>query len=324
MRDKKAVFVLLARNCAGPLPQVLANVARHRALFAASAVLILENDSTDGTRRIAEAWCAGQQGARLIAVEGLTRNPIRTLCLETVRNRAIEAVRTDFSDHDYLILLDADHVNAVPLHSSLLGRAVEWLEEAPDRAAAFANADGTYFDMWALRHAALCPGDLWEEVMDYVVANKVSDAEAFAKCFAPRLLRLPADAAPLEVDSAFGGLGVYKIPAVLTNKARYDGAKTKMVPAGVPGITGETPEMLGWQTCEHVAFHAGLRANGGRLFILPFLTNCQVIGDMFPPSAWRSFLFRKSAPAAAPGIVGRNQLCPCGSGERYKHCHGRL
>ncbi len=22
--------------------------------------------------------------------------------------------------------------------------------------------------------------------------------------------------------------------------------------------------------------------------------------------------------------VGRNQLCPCGSGKKYKHCHGRL
>ena len=34
-------------------------------------------------------------------------------------------------------------------------------------------------------------------------------------------------------------------------------------------------------------------------------------------------------PAAAPfvragGKVGRNDPCPCGSGKKYKHCHGRL
>jgi preprotein translocase subunit SecA len=24
------------------------------------------------------------------------------------------------------------------------------------------------------------------------------------------------------------------------------------------------------------------------------------------------------------GKVGRNQPCPCGSGQKYKHCHGRM
>jgi preprotein translocase subunit SecA len=24
------------------------------------------------------------------------------------------------------------------------------------------------------------------------------------------------------------------------------------------------------------------------------------------------------------GKVGRNELCPCGSGKKYKHCHGKL
>jgi preprotein translocase subunit SecA len=41
-----------------------------------------------------------------------------------------------------------------------------------------------------------------------------------------------------------------------------------------------------------------------------------------------------TATAAAPGFVeddpstwgnpGRNQLCPCGSGKKFKHCHGRF
>ena len=39
---------------------------------------------------------------------------------------------------------------------------------------------------------------------------------------------------------------------------------------------------------------------------------------------------RSAPPAAAPasaqatGKVGRNDPCPCGSGQKYKHCHGRL
>jgi len=36
-----------------------------------------------------------------------------------------------------------------------------------------------------------------------------------------------------------------------------------------------------------------------------------------------------SAPATAPFVravpkVGRNEACPCGSGKKYKHCHGAL
>jgi preprotein translocase subunit SecA len=38
---------------------------------------------------------------------------------------------------------------------------------------------------------------------------------------------------------------------------------------------------------------------------------------------------RSSAPAVAPFVrpmpkVGRNEPCPCGSGRKYKHCHGAL
>ncbi len=33
----------------------------------------------------------------------------------------------------------------------------------------------------------------------------------------------------------------------------------------------------------------------------------------------------KQSPAVAPlgGKVGRNERCPCGSGKKYKHCHGK-
>ncbi|MCB1773156.1 MAG: SEC-C domain-containing protein, partial [Gammaproteobacteria bacterium] len=33
---------------------------------------------------------------------------------------------------------------------------------------------------------------------------------------------------------------------------------------------------------------------------------------------------RKSADPSTWGRVGRNEPCPCGSGKKYKHCHGKL
>ncbi len=41
-------------------------------------------------------------------------------------------------------------------------------------------------------------------------------------------------------------------------------------------------------------------------------------GDDEAPAATRQ------KPAAARTKVGRNELCPCGSGKKYKHCHGKL
>jgi len=34
--------------------------------------------------------------------------------------------------------------------------------------------------------------------------------------------------------------------------------------------------------------------------------------------------FADASPAIAPPKVGRNEPCPCGSGKKYKHCHGKL
>ena len=31
-----------------------------------------------------------------------------------------------------------------------------------------------------------------------------------------------------------------------------------------------------------------------------------------------------AAPAHVGPKVGRNDPCPCGSGKKYKHCHGKL
>jgi preprotein translocase subunit SecA len=47
-----------------------------------------------------------------------------------------------------------------------------------------------------------------------------------------------------------------------------------------------------------------------------------------PPGA-RPAPVASAAPSAVPFVrnlpkVGRNEPCPCGSGKKYKHCHGRL
>ena len=38
---------------------------------------------------------------------------------------------------------------------------------------------------------------------------------------------------------------------------------------------------------------------------------------------WEAPIERNAADPSTWGKVARNEACPCGSGKRFKHCHGR-
>jgi len=42
------------------------------------------------------------------------------------------------------------------------------------------------------------------------------------------------------------------------------------------------------------------------------------------PGAFAAPIKRDANDPASWGKVGRNESCPCGSGKKYKHCHGKL
>ncbi len=67
-------------------------------------------------------------------------------------------------------------------------------------------------------------------------------------------------------------------------------------------VTGENE--LSFAGGEHVAGLSGFGAGG--------------------PGGDASVLERKPEDTATWGKVGRNEPCPCGSGKKYKHCHGRF
>ena len=79
--------------------------------------------------------------------------------------------------------------------------------------------------MWTLRHKTICPGDAWEEVLDYSIKNKVSDQIAYENTLKKRKFDLKHNELPLEVDSAFGGFGIYKMKYVLNNSKAGKGVQ---------------------------------------------------------------------------------------------------
>jgi hypothetical protein len=284
MKFGSAVIVGCLKNSAEFLPKVFQNLENIAACFSEVAFIFIENDSKDLTKESISAWGAKQAQFKLFSLDGLDNyEKNRTVRLEIARNAYINAIKQDKSLHsfEYMIVMDMDDRGAHPIGMEALSSALNFLKQQDSRAAVFANQSIKYYDLWALRHPQLCPFDFWHEVLAEALQFS-SDEEAFNKVYATVPKCIPIDTPPIEVESAFGGMGVYKMPFVLNNKSRYIGHEYKY-------FVGDSIVFSKLQTCEHVSFHRGISAQGGQMFILPHLVNSdQDTG--FNPSAFRTIL----------------------------------
>lgn len=276
----KIVFIGLVQNCAQFLPAVLRNIENMSSLASESAFLFLENDSTDNSKAVLNNWGNGRANFTLLNFDGLNQLGVRTVKLEILRNAYVEYLRSNkkLHDFDFVVMVDMDDVGTWPIDLNELKKAMEHLESDSRNAAVFANQLGIYYDVWALRHKELCPGDAWEEVIDYKNAHPtLSDEEVFNQTFKKRIHSISSTDAPIEVDSAFGGLGIYKLSYILKNPNPYLGSTLKSLPS-----TDGSFKISRRQYCEHVHFHAGIRHLGGKLIIWPALINGDRSNVRFP------------------------------------------
>jgi glycosyltransferase involved in cell wall biosynthesis len=287
-RKLRIVFAGVVRDCERYLPSVLRGIDALSAAFPESAFIFVENDSQDSTKAILNEWGARKNNFRLVNLDGLAALPRRGLRLEIARATYIELIKADYllSTYDFLVVLDMDDVNVMGVDLGKFLEALEFMQDQEDHAAVFANQEGTYYDMWTLRHETLCPGDIWEEVLDWAHEKKVSDEEAYRSTFARRIFSLPTSNTYLEVKSAFGGFAIYKLSYVLRNQNPYLGSKVKILRDEKDQLT-----LCRWEICEHVHFNFGIKNLGGRLFIKQDLINAFIPGSEFPPSAYRNFIF---------------------------------
>jgi glycosyltransferase involved in cell wall biosynthesis len=283
----KVIFAGAVQNCAQHLSSVLQNIENISVLFSEVAYVFVENDSTDNTKQLIQEWGGDKTNFHLINLDGLKNVQARTARLEIARNAYVEAIKyyENLNDFDYLIVLDMDEVGAYPVNTQAVFDALKFLESSPSRAAAFANQKGAYYDMWALRHPTICPNDVWGEVLNYSTKNECSDDEAYAQTLAQKIFSINEKDEPFQVDSAFGGMGIYKMKYILNNPNPYLGSKTKIISLGESGAG-----YVKGQICEHVHFHAGIKSQGGEMFILPNLINGENAGVSHHPSTFRGMI----------------------------------
>ena len=114
--------------------------------------------------------------------------------------------------------------------------------------------------------------------MDYKAAHpEVTDEEAFNQTFKKRVHTFSPSERPFEVDSAFGGLGIYRMSYILKNPNPYLGSKIKSLPSQ-DGVFKVSRRMI----CEHVHFNKGIKNLGGKLYVWPSLINSEIRDPVFP------------------------------------------
>jgi hypothetical protein len=265
----KATFVGCVKNVSINLPAVLQNIDRLSQLFEKTAFIFVENDSTDNTVEILQSWGNSRKDFAIRSLTGLDKaiQP-RTMRLETCRNLYLAALKKTkpFTADDVVIMLDMDDVNSNPIEVSGFLTAHDHLIEREDVAAVTAIQQGAYYDLWALRHPEHFNRDLWEDVIDIALAENLQDPEPFERVFATCDTQFISRESPTEVDSAFGGLGIYKFNALVRNPIPYVGQHTKFL------LDGGT-NFYRMQRCEHVSFHLGFKTLGMKMVIHPSLVN---------------------------------------------------
>ncbi len=230
MKQKRAVLCALARDNAATLPLTIQRLEATGKCFAQYHVVIYENDSTDQTPEILQAWAAENPNVTLIS-ESLVGHPIlkssRTERMAHFRNRYLEHIRDTphLRESDILIVADLDLAGGW----SLSGMA--WGFAATDWDGLIANSIGyhymrrTYYDTYALE-----PKRVLNQNWMYRLVGE-------AWQFKPGSPLVP-------VESGFGGLGVYRMDAILPRE--YTG------------------RLRGREVCEHT----GLNADGRLKFYL--------------------------------------------------------
>jgi len=166
------------------------------------------------------------------------------------RNVYLDALSADpdLADVDDVAVADLDDVNLL-----LTPQAVLSCWQRQDWDACAANQRAFYYDIWALRHPIWSPNDCWKQ-KEFFLRHGMAEDAAYAAAVFSRMIRLPEDSEWIEVDSAFGGLVIYRKQALLS--ARYAGLDER-----------------GDEICEHITLHQQMRAAGYRIFINPRLIN---------------------------------------------------
>jgi len=196
---------------------------------------IIESNSQDNTLDLLQKW-ASKDSRRIVVSLGQLQEPSRPKRIGICRNKYMELSEPYFSEFSEMLMLDLD--DALRIEHNFKEQLNTCFERT-DWDALGSNRRGKYYDIWALRSKVLgITYDCWE--MASKKAQHILTHDGFRyidqrqKYVYDHQKVYPETMPWILVESAFGGLAIYKTAAI--KGRRYIG-----------------------DTCEHVSFNQGLR-----------------------------------------------------------------
>jgi hypothetical protein len=257
MFNKKILITGLIRNGGSLISKEILALKEAFSDFKKIDWLIIESDSDDNTVEQLAAMREKIECFTFFPINDLSKIiNLRTERIAFCRNLYLDQIRNNkkYKDLDYVVVADLDGTNNL-----LTQEAVQSCFENNLWDVCTANQSEYYYDIWALRHPAWCPGDCWEqyrylmkfaESLDQQTLNSIKYAAVYSK-----MIHIPADADWIPVNSAFGGLAIYK-KEVLISKQNYVGLNAN-----------------GEEMCDHVSLHENIIKNGFKIYINPKFIN---------------------------------------------------
>lgn len=252
MSFNNIVVAGIVRNCGKFIISDIKNIEKALVDYNSVRFLIIESDSNDNTLEKLEYLKNTIKEFYYISLGELKNQlPKRTERLAFCRNKYLDELENNelFRNAEYVLIADLDGTNELISKENI---ASCW--EISDWDVCTANQRGYYRDIWALRHPLFSPNDCWEAYRFMVNELGVKSKQAMQKALNSRKLWFHESLKPFEVDSAFGGLAIYKRHAL--NNVRYVGVNDN-----------------GSEVCEHVALNKQIKEKGCKIYINPKLIN---------------------------------------------------
>lgn len=241
-----AAIVCIARNCMPALDNTLALIEVVQRQFRACKMFVFENDSTDGTDAVLDAFAERHEWATV--EHGSFDRPdcrgfdrARTEALATYRNKCRDWVEENASRTAWTIVIDLD-----PQHGfSEAGvfNSIAWLSRKQSESSVIRPGGMASYSLYRITNedgsTGIAQYDSWAARMNWWRDRREEVGMGWFSMFLP-----PVGSPPIPMNSAFGGLCVYDTAAFLSS--RYSG-----------------------EDCEHVPMHKRMKEAGYQMYLNP-------------------------------------------------------
>ena len=236
LENKTVVFSMLCRNNADVLKKnvnTIVNIVKN--YVKDYKFVVFENDSKDNTKQILKQLATEDPNFYYESEDnnkphfGPSKNPKRTEALAEYRNRNLEYIKKNYSDYDYVIVIDSDFIDISIngfYHSFGMLRMTD-IDAICGNSYQLLNIEDKpklwNYDCWAYRATWWYDWSYFRN--EYIIDNPMLWFGYWI---------VPVGTTPFFVNSAFGGMAIYKTQDYILGE--YDG-----------------------KDCEHVMFHLSLR-----------------------------------------------------------------